>query len=347
MSLSKAFQLFLASCFTALLLPAQQAVGPANLLTGAKAETPAAAQPADLKPAANKTPDRVPDYVLGPEDQIIIRAFHVEEISDRPIQIAGDGYINLALVGRVKASGLSVSALEQDLVDRLKNYVRDPQVTVLISDYRSQPVSVVGAVTTPGVVQLKGRKNLVEVIALAGGLKTDAGNTATLTRELAKGRIPLPGAADDPTGRFSIAHVNLHDVMEARNPQDNVLIETNDVVMIPKAQLLYVVGEVQKPGGYVLNERDSVSVLQAVALAGGLTQTAAPKKAKILHQDPNNHSARTEAPTNVKKILDGDAPDVQLYADDILFVPSNLPKKAGGKALETALNMAGIAVWRF
>jgi polysaccharide export outer membrane protein len=177
-------------------------------------------------------------------------------------------------------------------------------------------------------------------------LKPDAGNTITVTRELSKGRIPLPGAADDPSGKYSIAHVNLRKVMEAHNPQDNIVVETNDVVMIPRAQLLYVVGEVQKPGGYILNERDSVTVLQAVALAGGLTQMASPKRAKVLHQD-NAKGTRTELPTNVSKILSGKAPDAPLYADDILFVPNNLPKSAGAKALQTAINMAGVAVWRF
>ena len=260
--------------------------------------------------------------------------------------MAGDGYINLAMVGRVKVAGLSVSGLEQELTARLQNYVRDPQVSVLISEFRSQPISVVGAVNNAGVVQLRGRKDLVEVIALAGGLKADAGNTATITRELSKGQIPLAGATVDPTGRFSVAHVNLHNVMEAKNPQDNIIIETNDVIMIPKAQLLYVVGEVQKPGGFVLSERDSVSVLQAVALAGGLTQFAALKKARILHQD-SNHSTRTEVPANVSKILTGQAPDMELHADDILFVPNSLSKSAGAKALQTALNMAGVAVWRF
>jgi polysaccharide biosynthesis/export protein len=160
------------------------------------------------------------------------------------------------------------------------------------------------------------------------------------------GRIPLPGAIDEPNGRFSVAKVNLRGVMEARNPQDNIFVETNDVITIPKAQLLYVVGEVQRPGGYALNEKDTVSVLQAVALAGGLTGRASPKKAKILHQN-QDQTNRTELATNVKKILDGTAPDVLLRADDILFVPNSLPKSAGAAAVQTALNMAGAAVYRF
>jgi polysaccharide export outer membrane protein len=296
--------------------------------------------------APQKAPERVASYVLGPEDQIIIRAFQAQELSDKPIQITGDGYINLPMIGKVKAAGLSVGALEIALTEKLKNYVRNPQVSVFVAEYHSEPVSVVGSVGNPGVIQLRGRKTLVEVIALAGGLKPDAGNSIVITREIAHGRIPLPGATDDAGGRFSIAKVNLRSVIEARNPQDNILVQTNDVITIPKAQLLYVVGEVQRPGGYALNEKDSITVLQAVALAGGLTGKASTKKAKILHQNRDS-SNRTELATNVKKILDGTAPDVALHADDILFVPNSLPKSAGTTALQTAMNMAGAAVFRF
>jgi polysaccharide biosynthesis/export protein len=296
--------------------------------------------------APNKGPERVANYVLGPEDQIIIRAFRAEELSDKPIQITGDGYINLPMIGKVKAAGLTVGGLETDLTERLKIYVREPQVTVFVAEYHSQPISVVGSVAKPGVIQLRGRKNLVEVIALAGGLTTDAGNTIFMTRELSAGRIPVHGAVDDANGRFNVATVNLRAVMEARNPQDNVLVEANDVISIPKAQLFYVVGEVQRPGGYALNEKDSISLLQAVALAGGLTGKASAKKAKILHQN-HDQANRTELATNVKKIIEGTAPDIQLRADDILFVPNSLPKSAGAAALQTALGMAGASIYRF
>ncbi len=350
MFFSRMAKLGTAICLSTAALMAQAAVTPANLQAGTETakpvETPAAAGSASTgAPATVASPQRAADYVLGPEDQIIVHAFQAPEITNSPIQIGGDGYVNLPLVGRVKASGLAVSALEQELSVRLGNYVRDPQVTVLIADYRSQPVSVVGAVNQPGVVQLRGRKTLVEVIALAGGVRTEAGNSVTITRELSKGRLPLQDAADDPTGRFSIGHVKLHDVMEAHNPKDNIPIEANDVVMIPKAPLLYVVGEVQKPGGYVLADRDSVTVLQAVALAGGLTPLASTKHAKILHQDPVLLS-RTELPTDVSKILNGKDRDVPLHGDDILFIPSSAAKSAGSKAWQTTLNLLGVAVWR-
>ncbi len=345
---------FLTFAITATLSRSQTAVGPVGPdsaqprnLTAGLLQASSGSNPKALSNTGEiRSPEHVANYILGPEDTIVIRAFQAEELSDKPMQIDGDGYINLALVGRVKAAGLSVAEFEAGLTQRLKDYVKNPQVSVLVIDYRSEPVSVVGDVATPGLVQLRGQKTLVEVIALAGGLKTDAGNSVTITRQLSNGQLPIAGAVDSPDGKLSIARVNLHDVMDGRDTNDNVLIKPNDVLMVPKARLLYVIGEVQKPGAYVLSEKDSVSVLQALALAGGFTQEAAPKKAKILYQHDGQPN-RTEVATNLRKIMDGQAPDVNLHAEDILVVPSNLPKKAGARAVDMAINMAGIAVWRF
>jgi polysaccharide biosynthesis/export protein len=350
MHLAKNFLQLITLCAISALpaMPQTGAAPPVTADAGGRADTlPSDKVPQPPPVVQHKGPERVASYVLGPEDQIIIRAFRAEELSDKPVQITGDGYISLPMLGRVKAAGLSVGGLEAELAEKLKNYVRDPQVTVFVAEYHSEPVSVVGSVGTPGVVQLRGRKNLVEVIALAGGLKADAGNSIIITREISVGRVPVAGAKDDPSGRFSMATVNLRGVMEGRNPQDNVRVEPNDVITIPKAQLLYVVGEVARPGGYALNEKDTVTVLQAVALAGGLTNRASAKKAKILHQEGPGQANRVELATNVKKILDGTAPDVELRADDILFVPNSLPKSAGAAALQSAIGMAGAAVFRF
>jgi polysaccharide biosynthesis/export protein len=315
-------------------------VGPAAALRQ-EASAPDSSQAAPPKAG----PERVPGYVLGAEDQIIIRAFQAEEITDKPVEIAGDGYISLAMVGRVHAAGLTITELEAELTKRLAKYLEHPQVTVLVSDYRSQPISVIGAVKNPGVIQLRGRKTLVEVIALAGGLLAEAGNTATITRDASNGPIPLANAVNEPAGKISIARLNIRKVMDAQAPEDNIVIQPNDVLAIPRAQMVYVVGEIQKPGGYLLNERDTVSVLQALSLAGGFTANAAPKKAKILREQAGN-SGRVEVMTNLRTILAGKSPDIALHADDILFVPDSLPKSAGRTALQTALNMAGVAIWR-
>lgn len=286
------------------------------------------------------------NYVLGHEDQITIRILDAEEISDKPIQIDSDGFVTVPMVGRVQAGGLTVAQFEAELRKKFSRYFKDPQISVFISDYRSEPVSVVGAVNNPGVVQLRGKRTLMEVISLAGGLHADAGNTVMITREASRGSIPLPSASSDATGKFSIAQVNLRKIMEAKDPEENIVIEPNDVIAVSRAQMVYVVGEVGKPGGFVLNDRETLSTLQALALAGGLSKTAGPKRAKVL-RSVEGKPDRVEMAADLKSIMEGKAPDIQLHADDILFVPNSAPKSAGARLAEAAINAGtGIAIWR-
>src|SRR5438874_3482475 len=134
-------------------------------------------------------------YLLGPGDQIVIRAANAPDISEKPIRIDLGGIINMPTIGRVQAGGLTVEALEAELVKRLKVYLEEPDVAVSVTEYQSQPVSIFGEVMTPGVHQLEGRKTLVEMLSLAGGLKDEAGPSIRITRRLEYGPIPLPGAA--------------------------------------------------------------------------------------------------------------------------------------------------------
>src|SRR5258707_8192319 len=146
-------------------------------------------------------------YVLGPDDQIALQAPDIEEISAKPVRIDLGGNINLPLIGGVQAAGLTPVELQSRLRDLFKKYVKNPDITVSITEYRSQPVSVLGAVQNPGVHQLQGNKNLLGVLSLAGGLRPDAGSTVKLTRRLKWGRIRLPHDADHPTGQASVAAV--------------------------------------------------------------------------------------------------------------------------------------------
>jgi polysaccharide export outer membrane protein len=297
--------------------------------------------------AAKSGLSSAPNYVLGPDDQIVIRAFEAEELSDKPIAIGADGFIGLPMLGRVRAGGLTVMQLEAELSKRLARYINSPQVTVLVADFRSQPVSVMGAVAMTGQVQLKGGKTLTEVIAAAGGLRQDAGWDVVITRDLSQGALPLAGAKTDPSGKFSIATVNLREVMNGKKPGDNILIRPNDVLTVPKAQLVYVLGEVGRPGGFVLDDHESLSSLQCVALAGGLNKTAASKKAKILRLEPGK-AERQEIVANLKDIMDGKSPDISLRADDILFVPNNIPKSAALRVAESAVQIGtGLAIYRY
>lgn len=285
-------------------------------------------------------------YVLGPGDQVSIRAMDVDEISDKPVRIETGGLINLPMIGRFKAGGLTVEQLESEIVKRLKTYVQEPQVSVAVLEFRSQPVSVLGSVAQPGVHQLQGRKTLFEVLSLAGGLRQDAGHSIKITRSKDYGAIPLPTAADDSTGHYSVASVGVKSVMDARNPRENILIMPNDVISVPRADMVYVVGAVKKSGGFILAERENITVLQALSLAEGADKTAVTKRSKILRIKPGQ-SARLEIPVNMKDILAGRASDVLMNADDILFVPSSTTRTASIRAAEAAVQITtGLIIWR-
>lgn len=285
-------------------------------------------------------------YVLGPQDQLRIWALGIDEIPDRPIQIDANGNLDLPVVGRIHASGLTIEEFRATLLKRLEAEVWNPQASVEIVEFGSQPVSVLGAVNTPGVHQLKGRKTLAEVLSLAGGLRPDAGYSIKISRPVDSGPISLPTASNDPTGKFTVAEVKVSDLMGAKNPAENIRVEPHDVITVPVAEMVYVIGTVLKPGGFVLRERENVSVLQALSMAEGFAPAAAPQRARILRPAPEN-SERVEIAINLKRVLSGQDEDVMLKPNDILFVPSSTSKKAAVRALDAAIYTAtGIAIWR-
>jgi polysaccharide export outer membrane protein len=305
----------------------------------------AAGMPAQ-QPAYQENTAELPAYILGPEDQITIRALDAEEIDDKPVQVETNGYINVPLIGSLKVAGLTVQQVQAAVAGRLKTYIRSPKVTVSVAEFRSQPVSVMGAVNNPGVHQLKGNKRLVEILSLAGGLRPDAGAVLKIARRKECGPIPLPAAAEDATGQFSVAEISIKDILEATHPEENIPILPHDVITVPRAEMIYVIGEVNKSGGFVLNERKSLSVLEALSLAGGIGRAAAPHRAKIL-RPVNGAAGRTEVPVDLGKILEGRAQDVPLRVDDILFVPTNTPKNVALRAIETAVQTgSGVVIWR-
>ena len=285
-------------------------------------------------------------YVLGPQDSLNIRVVDMEEVGDDPYPIDLAGYITLPRIGRVAAAELTVQELQALLTDKFKEYLQEPVVSITVAEFHSQPVSILGAVETPGVHQIRGNKSLFEVISEAGGLKDDAGNKITITRQMVNGALPLPNAVTDPSGRFSIADLNIRSVMSAKNPQDNIAVKPYDVITVPKADLIYVIGAVKKPGGFPLQERANMTVLEALSLSQGLDRGASSQKAKILRTDEVTH-ARLEIPINVQHILDGKGTDQPLMSNDILFIPSSTAKLATYRALEALVQTGtGIAIYR-
>jgi polysaccharide export outer membrane protein len=298
------------------------------------------AVPQVLPPAAS------PTYILGPDDQLVIRVLYLEEIPERPFRVDMAGNINVPLVGRLHVAGLTLDQTEAAISQRLQSVLQEPEVTVLVAEPRSHPISVLGAVKTPGVQQLTGRKTLTEVLSMAGGASPDAGNTIMITRRKESGPIPLPGAALDPSQQFYVAKVNLKSLTEARNPQENIVIVPEDVVSLPKGELVYVVGAVPRAGGFVLNERESLSILQAISLAGGLDRFANAKNVMILRPKAASGN-REEILVDLKSMLAGKKSDIPLLANDILFVPTSGKKAATIRAVEALIQAGTMSVYRW
>ncbi len=298
--------------------------------------------------SADQPPAPGPGYVLGLDDGISVNVVGLPELDSKSlgmIRIDHQGNIRLPLVGRIQASGLTVENLESAIADRLSGIMNNPEVSVSLAEYRSHPVSVLGAVRNPGVYQVTGQKTIFEVLSLAGGLSSDASNRVKITRPLSAGVLPLPNASRDKTGQFYTAELNVRSVMDAKNPDENIAVFSGDVITVPKAELVYVVGAVNKSGGFPLFEKEQISILQAISLAEGLDKVASATKARILRQaGPGDE--RTEILVNINKILDGSAQDVSLQANDILFIPNSMAKSASMRAVEAAIQAGtGMAIW--
>ncbi|MBI3668686.1 MAG: polysaccharide biosynthesis/export family protein [Acidobacteria bacterium] len=321
-------------------------VGLAVLFLAVGAAGQVASPPGTGHPKVNCDSQVRSTYLLGPDDELEISGPELDELASKPVRIDGEGDIQVPLVGRVHVAGLTVQQCEQELNKRLSSYIRHPQVAINVKELRSQPVSILGAVNTPGVHQVQGHKRLLEMLSLAGGIRPDAGYSIRITRQLEWGCIPLPSATLDASGRFSVAQVNLRRIMEAKNPEENIQIFPHDVISVPKAEMVYVIGDVKRAGGFVLGEHQSISVLQALSLAEGLSGTADARHTKILRLKPEADQ-RIEIAVDVKRILTGKTGDVPLQGDDILFIPGNTGKKVALRAIEAAIQTGtGVVIWR-
>jgi polysaccharide export outer membrane protein len=297
--------------------------------------------PANPDSAVNVSSSLPGDYVLGPNDKLtlVVEEFPDEFTVDRIFRIDGSGDITLPIVGRVHAGGLTSAQFEEELKARFSPILKEPKIVVDVTEYASQSVSVLGAVNTPGIKQTEGRRTLLEVLALGGGLRPDAGTVAKITRAADQGAIPLPGATVTPTG-LSVATVRIKNAMTGS--PENIVMLPGDTVFVPKADVVYAVGSLTTPGGFPIGENETLSALQVVALAQGLSTTAATDRAKILRLVPGT-ATRTEIPINLKQLMAGKGSDVSLQAEDILFVPNSSAKSAGLRTLDAIVNAATYA----
>lgn len=267
---------------------------------------------------------------IGPDDSITIVSLASDEIS-KTWRVSSTGDLNLPLIGKVHVASLTAEQLEAKLVEAMKRYYKDPDATVYISDFQSQPIEIAGAVHRPGTYQLEGSRTLLAALMLSGGPDA-AGPTLIVSRPVQNGEIPLAGDSLDPTGdRYSV-NLNVSDVLDPTTRAANLEMRPGDVIAVSgKQRLVFIIGEVAKPGAVELVTQNSVSVMQVLAAAGGLTKIAAPGHSEILHQDQHG-LYKLIASVDLKGMLTGKAEDRLLSAGDIVYVPSSNAKTYGQAA---------------
>jgi len=277
-----------------------------------------------------------PDYQIGPEDVLQITVFGVPDLNET-VRVANDGTIALPLLGRISASGLTADQLRDKLERALgKNLLQNPQVSVFVQQFQARPVSIVGAVEKPGLYQIIGQRNLIEMLSLAGGIAkrstAAAGKLVYVTRPGGFKNLKIvPGMRQLSQDKIAI---NLKDLLYTQANGLNIQIEPHDIIAVSKADVIYVAGSgVRKPGGFLLEDRDSITVIQALAMAEGLMPDAAKGQARIIHTKPDG--SYVDIPLNLEKIINQKAPDPQLASNDILYVPTSRGKAVAKRTAET------------
>ena len=230
------------------------------------------------RPQAPAVNVNVNGYVIGSQDQLKITVFDEPDLSTN-YRVDTDGMITFPLIGRVPASGLTLNEFQDRLIARLAaGYIRNPQVRVEIDQYKSQSVFVIGEVRTPGKMVMTGTMSLIEALAMAGSPTTAASNELVVVhprRPTAEGSPTLP--EDDRDAETT--RVNIKDLQVGKAGQ-NIVLQDGDTIYVPKAQTFYITGQVRNPGSYVLDP--GMTVLQAVSLAGGLTDRGSDRGIKII-----------------------------------------------------------------
>jgi polysaccharide export outer membrane protein len=210
---------------------------------------------------------------------------------------------------------------------------------VFVKEQRSQPITVIGAVRSPLVYQAIRQTTLLEVLSQAGGIADDAGSVVIVTR-------PAVTEGEESAQAQTIV-IKLRDLLESGDPRYNIPLQGGDVVSVPRAGIVYVVGAVEQPGGFVLqSDSEEMTVLKAVALARGLLGTARPSDAVVLRKDPAS-GQKKEIEVDLKKVMARQAEDIRLYPNDILFVPDSTGKKALRRLGEVGLAItSGLVILR-
>jgi polysaccharide biosynthesis/export protein len=303
-----------------------------------------------LRELAGMAKTQPTDTPIGSGDLLHIDVFDVPELS-RDVRVSDIGDISYPLIpDKIQAAGLTTFQLEDKMSQLLiqNGLVSHPQVSVFIKDQQSQPVSVVGAVLKPMVIQIMRPTTLLEILTAAGGISDNAGNVVIVTRA----EHPAVGKPSDTAGAPpqdpQTVTIRLQDLLESGNPAYNIQIFGGDIVSVPVGGIVYVVGSgVSQPGGYILqNHGEQITVLKAVALAHGMTGYAKGDHAVIMRSNPVT-GQRDIIPVKIKQIENQKIEDVKMNSNDVLYIPDSIGLKVLVKGAESAAQIGtGIAIYR-
>ena len=287
------------------------------------------------------------DYRLGPEDLVEITIFNIPEAMNvergvtprtNTVRVSHQGQISLPLIGEVDVKGLTVLGLEKKLREAYDNYIYNPQVGVLIREYR-QRVSVIGAVSKTGVLDLTGPKTVIDILAMAGGVTDQAGTQVQIYRQGPNGResyvIDLAVLAKNAT----LINANTEGLIAMR-------VEPGDIINVPIAGTFFVDGAVKRPGSYPLGRR--YSLMQALTAAGGVDRDLYSADITIFRK---RASGTEPISIDLNGVVAGSAVDPEVEADDVILVPINTAKyvyfKIFGQILGWGTSIAGVAAcWK-
>lgn len=263
------------------------------------------------------------DYRIGPDDLLQVTNYNIPEQDQRVtprvvlVRVSQDGKVDVPLIGTIEAKGKTPGQLEQEFKQAYKKYIKDPQVGVLVTEYR-QRVSVMGAVQKPGVFELMGPKTVIDMIAQAGGITEKAGNQVQLYRQDAQGQrqnaiidllvLANPGAN----------HVDNKDMQII-----NIPVQAGDVINVPQAGMYFVDGAVHRPGSYPIGR--NYTLTQALAAAGGVDPELADYDALTVYRRLGPTNVQTIS-VNLDDVLARKSPDLQVNPDDVIIVPMSSAK---------------------
>ena len=276
------------------------------------------------------------ESTISPDDVLEVYVMDVPELS-RQYRISPTGKVVVPLLPNpLTAGGMTPTEFSDELAKELRDrgLVTDPHIVVTIVGSRLKAVSITGAVKMPQIYPVFGKTTLLDVLSQAQGLADDASNVAVISRGVAGAQA---------TGQ-TMQSVDIKKLLTDVNPADNIDVYPGDRITVPHAGIVYVVGAVNKPGGFMIKTSNGMTVLQALAMAEDTKLNSVKSKAVIIRPNPKAPEGHQQVPVNLNLVLAGKQPDLVMLADDILYVPESTTKRAFRNIGQAALQAATLAV---